>query len=196
VLRTFVAVLLGATIGTGRADAAPPAAAPCSAATYVVKGSALVGAGGHAGKDTVVLQIAGDGDNAPPAIVVGSGCPEAPVTFEPSASGTRLSARLTGCAGVDGDIAFYGRIDRTCTTMRGRLLLPSGSGRRRFTAIVNGGLAGRVIGRVSARHGDAAIFLPDMKVVLVKRGGRRVDKHKATTDPAGAFTTPGHPAGE
>jgi Carboxypeptidase regulatory-like domain/Bacterial Ig domain len=195
-------LLLGAPAGIGRGVAAqrPAAGRLCSSGTYVVKGRSLIRSAVPRGEDAVVLSMPGETEGAAPAVVVQSGCPEAPITLEATKGGTRLSARLSGCTGVDGEVVLRAKVDRTCRTMRGKLAAAdAGKNLVRgapFTAARNGGVPGRVLGKVSARHGDATVFLPGMKVFLVKRAGRRVQHPTAKTDATGSFSIAGRRTGE
>src|SRR5262245_15776449 len=178
-------MLLGTVLGPRAALAAPAwvPAKPCAAGRYVVKGRAVLSAGAPDGTDAVVLTIPGDADGTSPTLAVASGCPEAPVTLEPKKGSTRVRAVLTGCTGVAGSVKFRARIDAGCRIMRGTLhALPTATGRvrgsaaarrvrvrKRFKAELNGGFMGRVLGKVTARHGMVSFPLRDMQVVLVKR---------------------------
>src|SRR4029453_418482 len=77
-------LLLGAPAAIGRGVAAqrPAAGRLCSSGTYVVKGRSLIRSAVPKGEDAVVLSMPGETEGAAPAVVVQSGCPEAPITLE------------------------------------------------------------------------------------------------------------------
>src|SRR4029453_12418760 len=195
-------LLVGAPTWIGRGVAAPRPAEVglCPTGTYVVKGRSLIRSGMRKGEDTVVLNLPGETEGALPALVVRSGCPEAPVTLEATKGGMRLSARLSGCTGVEGEIALRAKVDRTCTTMRGKLGAgPAGKSLvrgGRFTAALNGGGVRGGVGEMAPPHGGASLFLPDMRVFLVRRGGKRIQHPIAKSGTSGSFSISGRATGE
>jgi hypothetical protein len=184
--------------GNHAAAAAASAASGCADGTYAVKGKPLIGAEFAKGEDAIVLAAPDDAEGTTLAVAVRSGCPESRVTMEPTQGGLRLSADLVGCTGATGTLSLRAKIDASCRTMRGRLTAGAHqASTRRFRAILNGGVTGRVIGRVMARHGDATLFLPRMKVFLAKAGKKRKIEHPvAVADDAGRFSISARHTGE
>jgi hypothetical protein len=130
----FGAVLLSMVMvvgGNHAAAAAASAASGCADGTYAVKGKPLVGAELAKGEDSIVLAAPKDAEGTTLAVAVRSGCPESPVTMEPTQGGIRLSADLVGCTGATGTLALRAKIDASCRTMQGRL---TASSSRRRTA--------------------------------------------------------------
>jgi hypothetical protein len=179
--------ILTATIVLALASAGWASYAPCPAARYDVAGAALVTGVPGTKPDQIAIETAGALEASAPTALVSSGCPQTRARWKGTRTGTRLSVRFPACAGLPGPVRLRAKVDPSCATMTG-VFAGRSFPRRPFTATLAGLHTGRVLGTVSASHGDRPVLLPGATVFLRDHLTMARDPGDATTDVRGDFS--------